>query len=113
MPYLVEFFVFGDCRDARHEEYTAFDLVLMRMPELLLLIWQALEQLLRDDVLDPNQTGVLLGAVVDQTLAHILVVVRAVMVCFYLPSHIMCIEVKPATTLFVRKTEGNIKHEVR
>ncbi len=55
----------------RHAHHAALDLVDVRVPELLLLVGQRLEQLGRDHVLDPDQACVRVRVVVDDALADI------------------------------------------
>lgn len=56
---------------SRHDQHAALDLILVRMPELPLLLWKRLVDPRRYHVLDPDQSRVGIGRVVDQTLAEI------------------------------------------
>ena len=50
------------------------------MPQLLLLLRQALEEAARDDILNSNQARIAVGAVIDDALPHLIVGAAAVVV---------------------------------
>lgn len=89
--------VLDSSRNPWQEEDSALYFILMGMPELLLLVRQLHKQLLTDNVLNSYQPSILLRCIIDETLPQILIIVSAVMVGFYLPCQVICIEMKPAT----------------
>lgn len=80
--------------DPRHEEDAALNLVLVGVPQRHLRLRQHQEQRLRHEVLDANEAGVSVGAVVDQALPHFLVLVGAEVVRLHLPRHVIGVEVE-------------------
>lgn len=60
------------------------DLIGVRVPQLLLLLRQALKEAARDDVLDPDQARVAFGGVIDDALPHLIVGAAAVVVRLHL-----------------------------
>lgn len=81
--------------DIGHYEEATLDLEQVRVPEGLLLVRQRQEQVLRDYVLNTYKPGILLVAVIDKTLPHLLVLVPAKVVCLHLPGHVVRVKVKP------------------
>lgn len=79
----------------REEQNPTLDLVLVRMPKRLLVVRESHEEVLGDEVLDADELGLGLGAVVDEALPHLLVLVGAVVVGFDLAGHVMGVEVEP------------------
>jgi hypothetical protein len=63
-----------------HNEHARLDLEDMTVPETALLLVQGLVQVRLDHVFDANQAGPRGGTIVEQTLAHILGQVAAVVV---------------------------------
>lgn len=55
-------------------------LILVGMPELSFFLRQRLEQAARDDVLDADEARIVVCAVVDDALPHLLIQVRAIVV---------------------------------
>lgn len=92
---LLEVLALDGAWDTGHEEEPTLDLELVRVPQWLLLVGQSEEVTLRDDVLDPDEPGLGIGAVVDQALPHVLVQAPAEMVGLHLPSHVMRKEMEP------------------
>lgn len=79
----------NESRNLRHEEEATLDLVQVRVPQTLLLVGECQVKVFGDDVFQPYEPGFLLGAVVDKALPHLLVLVRAKMVCLHLPAHVI------------------------
>lgn len=96
---LVQILTLDRTRQAGHEQNPTLDLILVRVPELLLIIGESQEESLRDEVLEANELSIGLGAVVDEALTHLLILVRAVMVSFDLTCHVVRVEVEGAEVL--------------
>lgn len=92
-------FVLNWRRDIWHEEETTLYLKQMRMPERLLLVGQSQEEILRDNIFKTYKPRILVGAVVDKTLPHLLVLVPAIVVCLHLPSHVVRVKMKPTNKI--------------
>lgn len=68
------------------------------MPQRLLLVGQSEEEVLGDDILKSDGPDVGRGAVVDEALPHLLVLVAAVVVGLHLPRHVVRVEMEPESS---------------
>ena len=86
--------VFGQVRNAGGDQLTGLYLVVVTVPQALLVIGQAAEPLLADDVLDPDQACVGGVAVEDHALMQVVAQVDAEVRRLHLPAHVVGVHVE-------------------
>jgi hypothetical protein len=85
---LLHDFFLSDFRHSWKCDHATLDFVDMTMPVLLLLFRQLFVKLLRDDVLDANQSSIRFITVIDNTLVEVFVDVAAVVMSRNLLLHV-------------------------
>lgn len=94
LAHLLHVLALNGAWDSRHEQQPTLHLVEVGVPQPLLLVRQCQEEVLRYDVLEADQLGVGVGAIVDQALPHLLVQMPAEVVRLHLPRHVMRVKME-------------------